>query len=194
VLERFTQQHDGVELTVLEGYGGTLWHDLRDGHLDAVVASSSFASPDLRALELGAEPWVVMVGERHRLAGTGLLTARELHGERIAVTGHRDGAGHDREVARVLEQLGITAVLVHGAPGPAFYRGIANGDAVALTTAPEALPKGVLVRTLEPARTLAFRLLWRDETPSPALSEFIRVTAELADRAASTRPALSAVS
>jgi len=194
VLEQFTRQHHGVELTVLEGYGGTLWRDLRDGRLDAVVASSSFASADLRTLELGAEPWAVMVGAGHRLAGTGPLAARELHGERIAVTGHRDGAGHDREVARVLEQLGVIAVLVHGAPGPAFYRGIAKGDALALTTAPEALPPGVFVRALEPARTLAFELLWREETPSPALGAFVRVGAELADRAVADPAPLSAVS
>src|ERR1700760_4076688 len=31
LLERFARERDGVELTVLEGDGGTLWHDLRDG-------------------------------------------------------------------------------------------------------------------------------------------------------------------
>jgi DNA-binding transcriptional LysR family regulator len=37
LLERFARERDGVELTVLEGYGGTLWHDLRDGRLDALI-------------------------------------------------------------------------------------------------------------------------------------------------------------
>jgi hypothetical protein len=31
----------------------------------------------------------------------------------------------------------------------------------------------VSARSLEPLRTLDFELLWRDETPSPALQEFI---------------------
>ena len=193
VLERFIREREGVELTVLEGYGGTLWRDLREGRLDAVVAPSTFASADLRALELGAEPWVVLVGEPHRLAGSGPLPARELHGERIAVTAHRDGAGHDREVARMLGELGVTAALVRGAPGPALYRAAANGDALALTTAPEALPTGVLARPLEPTRTLPFQLLWRDEIPAPALRELVRITAEYLDHTPTKRPALAAV-
>jgi DNA-binding transcriptional LysR family regulator len=193
VLERFARERGGVELTVLEGYGGTLWRDLRDGRLDAVVAPASFASADLRTFELGAEPWVVLVGEGHRLTGTGPLAARELQGERVAVSAHRDGARHDRDVAGVLGELGVTAVLVRVAPGPALYRGVASGEAVALTTAPEALPPGVLVRPLDPARTLPFQLLWRDETPSSALSEFVRLTAGFLDRAPTKRPALAAV-
>ena len=62
LLERFARERDGVELTVLESYGGTLWHDLREGRLDAVIAPLSLSSPDLRALMLGTEPWVVLVG------------------------------------------------------------------------------------------------------------------------------------
>jgi DNA-binding transcriptional LysR family regulator len=193
VLDRFSRERDGVELTVLEGYGGTLWRDLRDGRLDAVIAPSSFASPDLRTLELGQEPWVVLVGEKHRLAGTGPLAARDLHGEKIAVTGHRDGAGHDRVVAAVLGELGVTAALVRGAPAPALYRAIARGDAIALTTAPESLPAGVLVRPLDPVRSLRFELMWREETPSPALSELVRITVESLEGAPAKRRALSAV-
>jgi DNA-binding transcriptional LysR family regulator len=192
-LERFTRDRDGVELTLIEGYGGTLWRDLRDGRLDALIASSTFASPDLRKLELGAEPWVVLMGESHRLAGTGPLHAQDLHGERIAVTAHRDGAGHDREVASLLGALGVTVALVRGAPGPAVYRAVSAGDTLALTTAPEALPPGLLVRPIDPRRLLPFELLWRDETPSAALREFIRITAEFVDQASAKRRALSAV-
>src|SRR5215469_8892994 len=60
LVERFSRERAGVELTVLEGYGGTMWRDLRDGHLDAVIALAGCASGDLQRLELGAEPWVVL--------------------------------------------------------------------------------------------------------------------------------------
>src|SRR3954470_17985093 len=89
VLHRFTQARPGVELTVIESYAGTLWGDLRDGRLDALIAPTGHASGGLRRLELGAEPWVVLVGARHRLAGIGAIPARDLHDERIAVTGQR---------------------------------------------------------------------------------------------------------
>src|SRR4051794_6309195 len=62
LLRRFSRERPGVELTVLEGYGGTLWRDLRDGRLDALMAPTGHASPDLRTLELGSEEWVVLVG------------------------------------------------------------------------------------------------------------------------------------
>jgi hypothetical protein len=54
------------------------------------------ATPDLRSLGLGAEPWVVLIGNGHRLAGIGPVPAEELDGERIAVRGGRDGAAFDR--------------------------------------------------------------------------------------------------
>jgi DNA-binding transcriptional LysR family regulator len=193
LLERFTREHDGVELTVLEGSGGTLWHDLREGRLDAVIAPSSFASPDLRTLSLGTEPWAVLVAEGHRLAGTGPIDSQQLQGEPIAVTAHRDGAAHDRMVADVLGELGVTATMTRSAPGPALYRSVARGDAIALTTAPVALPPGVLARSLNSPRPVPFALVWRDEAPSPALNEFVRITAESLGDVATTERHLRAV-
>jgi DNA-binding transcriptional LysR family regulator len=193
LLERFARERDGVELTVLEGDAGTLWHDLREGRLDAVIAPSSFASPDLRTLKLGTEPWAVLMAEGHRLAGTGPIDSQQLQGERIAVTAHRDGAAHDRMVAEVLGEFGVTAAMTRSAPGPALYRSVACGDAIALTTAPVALPTGVLARPLNPPRAVPFALLWRDESPSPALAEFVRITAESLGDVATTRHHLRAV-
>jgi DNA-binding transcriptional LysR family regulator len=192
-LERFTREFGGIELTVLEGYGGTLWRDLRDGHLDAVVAPSNFASADLRRLDLGAEPWVVLVGKSHRLADVRLLAAHDLNGERIAITAHRDGAGYDRAVADLLSELGVVATLVRTAPGPGSQSAVADGNALALTTAPEAFNAEVIACPLDPARVLAFELLWRDESPSPALSELIRVADESVERGPSNRRRLAAV-
>ena len=193
LLERFARERDGVELTVLEGDGGTLWSDLRGGRLDAVIAPSSFGSADLRALKLGTEPWVVLMAVGHRLAGSGPVHCRQLQGERIAATAHRDGAGHDRMAAEMLGELGVTAAMTRSAPGPALYRSVARGDAIALTTAPAALPADVRARALNPRRLLPFALLWRDETPSPALAEFVRITVELLGDVPATRRHLSAV-
>src|SRR4051812_38526556 len=72
VLDEFARIRPRVELTLLEGYAGTLYRELQDGHIDALISPSGFDSGDrsaLRSLDLGAEPWVVLVGARHRLAG-----------------------------------------------------------------------------------------------------------------------------
>jgi hypothetical protein len=39
-----------------------------------------------------------------------------------------------------------------------------------------------MARQLEPSHVLEFQLLWRDETPSPALGEFIRTAASCVER------------
>jgi DNA-binding transcriptional LysR family regulator len=188
----FGRERPGIELTVVEAYGGTLWRDLRAGRLDALVAPTGHGSVDLRTLELGSEDWVVLVGSGHPLAGIGPVDAEDLQGERIAVTGHRDGAVLDRAVSDLLAELGVAAQLVPGAQGPARHAEVAKNEAVVLTTAPDAVPSGVIVRRLEPRRTLAFELLWRDEVASPALSELISSATVDFRRPSSTR-ALAAV-
>jgi DNA-binding transcriptional LysR family regulator len=187
LLLRFGQERPGVELTVVEAYGGTLWRDLRAGRLDALVAPVGHGSVDLRTLELGDEDWVMLVGTGHPLAGIGSIDAEDLQGERIAVTGHRDGAVLDRTVADLLAELGVAAQLVPGAQGPARHAAVANNEAVVLTTEPDAVPSGVIVRRLEPRRTLAFELWWRDEVASPALSELISLAAATVRRPSSPR-------
>jgi DNA-binding transcriptional LysR family regulator len=187
LLQRFTRERPGVELTLLEGYGGTLWRGLRDRRLDAVLAPAGHASPDLRTTELGSEPWVVLMGTGHRLAGIGALAASELEGERIAVTGHRDGAGFDRAVSELLAELGVAAELEPGPPGLALHAAVAEDGVLALTTAPDALPAGVIARRLDPRRALSFELLSRDEEPSPALAAFIDLAAAHAEWRPSTR-------
>jgi DNA-binding transcriptional LysR family regulator len=196
VLDEFAQARPGVELTLLEGYAGTLGHELRHGHIDALIGTSGCEVSDLRTcrrLDLGSEPWVVLAGQGHRLGAAGSVRASDLEGEQIAVTAHRDGSGYDRAVADLLGELGVTAVLTKAAPGPSLQAAVARGDAVALTTAPAELHPEVIVRPLHPRRTIGFELLWREDSLSPALAEFVRLTAEHLDTSTPTRAPLAAV-
>jgi DNA-binding transcriptional LysR family regulator len=170
----FGAERPAVELTVMESYAGTLLRDLRDGRLDAMIAPSEFASAELRRVRLGREPWLVVAGPSHPLAGSGPIAAAELEGQRFVVTGHRDGAGYDRLVADTLGALGVTAALERGGPGPAMLAAVAAGDALVLTTAPEVAISGAAARSIQPIRRVEFALLWRDETAAPALDELIR--------------------
>ena len=189
----FAGGRGGVELTVLEGHGGTLWRELRDGRLDAVLGPADLGSPDLLALDLGSEPWIVVVGPDHRLAGTGAVDARELQGETIMVTGHRDGAAYDRAVRQLLEELDVAACLEAGGPGPALVARVAAGDALVVTTGADPLLPAVTSRPLHPARTLGFQLLWRDEAASPALKALIELAVQEAQRLSAGRTPLAAV-
>jgi DNA-binding transcriptional LysR family regulator len=196
VLDEFARARPGVELTLLEGYAGTLWHELRDGRIDALISPAGFEGSTLRTtrtLDLGAEPWVVLAGQSHPLAATGSVQAADLEGEQIAMTAHRDGSGYDRAVAGLLEELGVTAVLTKASPGPSLQAAVARGDAVALTTAPAELHPEVTVRPLHPRRTIRFELQWREDSLSPALAAFVRLTADRVDASKHTRPQLASV-
>jgi DNA-binding transcriptional LysR family regulator len=190
LLGRFGRERPAVELTVVEAYGGTLLRDLRDGRLDAMIAPSEFGSADLPRVRLGREPWLVLAGRGHRLAGAGPVAGPELDGQRFVVTGHRDGAGYDRLVADTLGAIGVTAALERGGPGPAMLAAVAAGDALALTTMPDVAVGGVVARPVSPVRRVEFALLWRDETPAPALDELIRCAE---GRTGAPRPTLAVV-
>jgi DNA-binding transcriptional LysR family regulator len=190
LLEAYGEDHRHVEVTVFESHGGALVRDLRDGRLDALLAPAIFGSPELFRLEVGREPWAVLVGPGHRLAQPRPVGACDLVGEEFVVTGHRDGAGYDRAVSETLVGLGLAPVLRRGGPGPAFFSAVIEGEALALGTAPS---NDLVARPLRPARQLAFELLWRDEIPGPALAELIRVAGAFADSAPPERQQLLAV-
>jgi DNA-binding transcriptional LysR family regulator len=194
LLAAFGRKRPDVEVTVFECYCGTLLRDLRDGRLDAVIAPSQFGSAELRYLRLGSERWVVLVGRGHRLWTPGPLDVRELHGEPIVVTGHRDGAGYDRAVADVLTGLGVMPLLQRGGPGPALRTAVAAGEALALTTAAASAGGEMVVRRLDPVQRVSFALLCRNETPAPALRELIRAAeASLVPPVPAPSPTLASV-
>jgi hypothetical protein len=130
---------------------------------------------------------VALVGSGHRLAGLGPLVAEHLHGERIAVTGHRDGSAFDRAVSTLLAEMGVDADLVPSGPGPRLYTAVAGNDVVALTALADPVPHNVIRRTIDPARALFFELLWRDEPSTPALAELIKLAAAHARHPSATR-------
>jgi DNA-binding transcriptional LysR family regulator len=174
LLAGFARDWPDVEVTVSESYGGTLIRDLRDSRLDAVLAPIMFATPELRRLTVGREPWLIVAGPSHRLAGAdGPVRAGELQAERVVVTGHRDAAAYDRAVAETLTEIGVALELSRAGAGPAFYAPVVSGDALALTTSPAASAGGLVARPLEPAGAIDFALFWPDKTPAPALDRFI---------------------
>jgi len=194
LLGAFMHARPAVEVSVLESYGGALTRDLRDRRLDAMIVPSIFAAPEFCGVALGSEPWTVLVGAGHKLAGEGPLPADALQGEEFVVTGHRDGSAYDRAVADTLAALGLSAVLRSGGPGPALLADVAAGEALALGTVACAAGFNINARPLNPSDTLSFELLWNTEMRSPALSELIRI-AEHQDRRATpaARPGLKAV-
>jgi DNA-binding transcriptional LysR family regulator len=194
LLHDFGQTRPDIEVTTIEAHSGTLLRSLADRRLDVVVAPSSFGPADLRRTQLGREPWVVLIGAGHRLAAPGPIVAAELDGEQVIVTGHRDGAAYDRVVVETLTGAGATPVLVRAGPGPALYRPVCDGQAVALATDASATHAGLVARPLDPPRRVPFALLAGDEEPVPALAGLIRAAKATAARTPGANRRLSLAS
>jgi hypothetical protein len=94
----------------------------------------------------------------------------------------------DTAVRGVLAELRVTADFVPGAPWPAARTAVAANNILTLTTAPEALPRGVIARKLHPLRALSFELLWRGEAPTAALAGFVDAAAAQARHHSASRP------
>jgi DNA-binding transcriptional LysR family regulator len=178
---QFCSERPQVEVAVMQGPGGALWRDLRDGRLDALIAPAAFGSPDLRSVALGEERWVLLAGAAHRLAGDGPLSWSVLDGETIAVSGHRDDRPYERAVGAALEGRGVDARLEPSGPGLDAI--VSRGAALMLTASPPALAVDTCARPLDPPLTVTLALLWRDETPSPALEAFLSAARERVARA-----------
>jgi DNA-binding transcriptional LysR family regulator len=176
----FCRERPQVEVTVLEAYGGLLVRDLEDGRLDAVVVPAVFGVPGLRRQPLAAEPLVVAIGHAHRLAGSGPLTAVELDGAELIVTGHRDGAAYDVAIGDVLNAAGVSHSERRGGYGPNLYAPVVEDEAVAVTTLASLGGADLLTRELQPTQTMRFELLWRDQTPSPPLEALTRMASTVA--------------
>ncbi len=178
LLRHFVDGRQQLEVTMMQGPGGALGRDLRDGRLDALIAPAAFAAPELRTLALGQERWVLLTGRTHKLADEAPMPWHALDGQRIAVSGHRDDRPYERAVAAALDEFDVDAELVSSGPAP--EQAVACGDALMVTTAPPGLGAGVHARPLKPPRTIDFALLSRDETASPILEAFIAAAGEIA--------------
>jgi LysR family transcriptional regulator, hydrogen peroxide-inducible genes activator len=76
VLSRFSRQHPGIKVNVVEEITSVLLDRLRDGALDMALAALPVPGPDLASEELLREPLYLVVPARHRLASSGIRASR----------------------------------------------------------------------------------------------------------------------
>jgi DNA-binding transcriptional LysR family regulator len=155
----FAARRPEVDVTVMEAHCDTLLRDVRDGRLDAAIVLGPVAVPGLRS-ELVDESRVhVALSRRHRLAACEQLTARDLDGQVVAVSGDRGAAKYDGLVRGLLHGLCVRHDLLPAGYGPALLAPVLSGAAVALVPASAGPPaRDVVLRPLEPASSFRFEL------------------------------------
>lgn len=83
LIRRFQQRYPKVTFEVFEDTTDKLAQRLEDGTLDLVLASSGDEAPSLERHSLGQEPLVMLLPEKHRLAGKKNIRWSELASEKF---------------------------------------------------------------------------------------------------------------
>jgi DNA-binding transcriptional LysR family regulator len=185
IIGAYSAQRPEVDVTVVEAESDTLVGDLRDGRLDAAIVLGPVTLRNARAVLLKEARVHVAMSEAHPLAAREAITARDLQGAVVAVSGERGGASYDGVVAELLRSRGIDHELLAAGYGPAMLAPVRAGTAVALIPFCGADPdRGLASRALDPAATFRFELVWQEGVTSGVLAGFIE-----AATAAVARPA-----
>ncbi len=92
-----------LSLYVEEDHQASLITKLRDGELDAVLVTAPFAEPDIVALPLFDEPFVLLMPTNHRLASREAITASDLNPAEILLL--QDGHAFRDQVLHAFPHL-----------------------------------------------------------------------------------------
>jgi DNA-binding transcriptional LysR family regulator len=187
----FSAQRPEVAVTAVEAESDTLVSDLRDGRLDAAIVLGPVTLRNAGSVLLKEAPVHVAMSEAHPLAAHRAITAHDLQGAVVAVSGQRGGRSYDRTVAELLHSLGVDHRLLPAGYGPAMLAPVRAGTAVALVPSCGSAPdRGLALRALEPASMFRFELIWDEGATSRLLTGFVEAatTAVAAVPARPSRP------
>jgi DNA-binding transcriptional LysR family regulator len=145
---------------------------LLDGRHDAGVCPQMPVSSGIGRMELGREPLVLAVSERHELAGQSSAPLAAVADERFNLWPREVTPGYHDAVITACRSAGFQPRLGEPATGATVWSAIADGDGVGLVVRSLAvqLPRGVSLVALEPpAPTLGFDLLWAVDSDVPLI-------------------------
>jgi DNA-binding transcriptional LysR family regulator len=167
--DEFERRHPGCRVVlhehVMEGEGWDVWRRLREGQSDALYYFNGVSEPGLRSGPvIEYKERVLLVGQRHRLAGRTSVTAEELAGEQVV----------DRPATlppSIMDQLAPSATpsgrpIARVGPAPTSYMTtltlVARGQGVHPTVAGMAMARrdGILSIPLEGLAPVPVGLIW----------------------------------
>jgi DNA-binding transcriptional LysR family regulator len=171
LLERWSSAAPGVMLHTREDTTGALLRDVRQSRLDLAVVFCAPVAPGLASTTLREEPAVVHVRDDHPLARRPSVALTELAGETLLVAGGKDSPGY---TAAVLDACRTAGFEPQTRPDPYPDLGtqaVREGLGVVLYVRTAFGPRleGSVLVPVEPAMTLPFALVWREDARSAAL-------------------------
>jgi DNA-binding transcriptional LysR family regulator len=182
LLEAMAAERPGVRVDVREAWSADLDHALRDERLDVVLARGVPVREEYARETLRNEPLVVVVGDRHPLAGQRTVRLRELRGGTFCFfPRHLAPASYDAVVAA----LGHTGEAFDRWEDPvpsARHDRLREGKD--FTLVPHSLgehpPAGTVSLTvLDELPPVGLELVWRGDALSPSAGALVEVARRL---------------
>ncbi len=182
LLAAMADERPGVRVEVREAWSAELDHALREERVDAVIARGLPVREEYARTTLRSEPLVVVVGERHPLAGRAGIHLSDLRGQ-VFCFFPRDVAPDSYDA--VLAALGHTgerfALWTDPVPQARHDRLRAGED---FTVVPRSLgarpPDGtVSLPVLDDLPPVDLELIWRPGSVSPSVDALIAVARRL---------------
>lgn len=172
LLAAMRHRHPGIQVAADQKWDAELTAAMAGGELDAVVGRHLGMPPGVAAERLRAEPYVAVMGARHRLAGRNTVALRDFRGETFRFFPRRLAPSYHDGVLAALRSTGESfAVWENPAPG---LRNLSVCDTdrdftIMAASVTAQLPPGVACVPLS------------DDLPPVELSLYWRQDAEFAD-------------
>lgn len=183
MLERYRQQHPGVEVEIAEGTVRDSVMQLRTDRLDVTFVAGSPEFPDCHARRIWSERLLAALPSRQPPAEGAGITWADLAGETFIV--RHAGTGpqvHDHIVKRLAGRYANLSILRFAVERGTLLLMVAQGYGVTIVgeaTSPMHLPGVRFLPILDEPEPLAFSAVWSPHNRSPALRSLLDLAAEM---------------
>lgn len=177
LIERYREQHPGIEVEIAEGTARDSVMRLRADQLDATFVAGSPKFPDCHSRRIWSERLLAVLPSRHSLAdGEGVAWA-DLAGETFIV--RHGGTGpqvHDHIVMRLANNSPGLSIMRFDVERGTLLSMVAQGYGITIigeATSPMHAPGATFLPILDEPEPLVFSAIWSPQNRSPALRSLL---------------------
>lgn len=183
LLERYREQHPGIEVEIAEGTARDSVMQLRADRLDVTFVAGSPKFPDCHFRRIWSERLLAALPSRHPRAGGAGITWADLAGETFIV--RHGGTGpqvHDHIVLRLASGCPSLSILRFNVERSTLLSMVAQSYGVTIigeATSPMHAPGVTFLPILDEPKPLAFSAIWSPHNRSPALRTLLDLASEM---------------
>lgn len=177
LLERYREQHPGIEVEIAEGTARDSIMQLRADRLDVTFVEGSAELPDCHFRRIWNERPLVALPSRHRLAdGAGVTWAELASSTFIVRHGGTGPQAHDHIVKSLAGRCANLSILRVDVERGTLLSMVAQGYGITIVgeaTSPMHAPGVTFLPILDEPEPLAFSANWSPHNRSPALTSLL---------------------